>query len=171
MRVVSIVGARPQFIKVAPISWRAEQSNEHLILHTGQHYDPELSSNFFSELEIPEPVANLYSGSGNHGAQTARILAGIEESLLSLKPEWVLVYGDTNSTIAATSGVYEIDMKFNSSNKMIAATTSSGIYISLDFGKTWKKYTLDNATNYYNLTFADNYLFVGTNIGVYRTKL
>ena len=111
MRVVSIVGARPQFIKVAPISWRAEQSNEHLILHTGQHYDPELSSNFFSELEIPEPVANLYSGSGNHGAQTARILAGIEESLLSLKPEWVLVYGDTNSTIAATLAATKLGIK------------------------------------------------------------
>ncbi len=77
----------------------------------------------------------------------------------------------TNSTIAATSGVYEVDMKSNSSNKMIAATASSGLYISLDFGKTWKKYTFDNATNYYNITFADNYLFVGTNIGVYRTKL
>jgi UDP-N-acetylglucosamine 2-epimerase (non-hydrolysing) len=111
MRVVSIVGARPQFIKVAPISWRAGNSCEHLILHTGQHYDPELSSNFFSELEIPEPVANLYSGSGNHGAQTARILAGVEESLLSLKPDWVLVYGDTNSTIAGTLAATKLGIK------------------------------------------------------------
>lgn len=101
MRVVSIVGARPQFIKVAPISWQAQNFCEHLVVHTGQHYDSALSENFFSELEIPEPLINLYSGSGSHGAQTALILKGVEEVLLKLKPEWVLVYGDTNSTIGA----------------------------------------------------------------------
>ena len=111
MRVVSIVGARPQFIKVAPIAWRAKGLFEHLIVHTGQHYDPELSSNFFSELEIPEPINNLYSGSGSHGVQTARILIGVEEVLSELKPDWVLVYGDTNSTIAATLAAVKIGLR------------------------------------------------------------
>lgn len=111
MRIVSIVGARPQFIKVAPIAWQAEGKYDHLIIHTGQHYDPELSTNFFSELGIPEPVAKLYSGSGNHGAQTARILEGVEESLLSLKPDWVLVYGDTNSTIAAALAAAKLGIR------------------------------------------------------------
>jgi len=111
MRVVSIVGARPQFIKVAPVSWRAAGVCEHLIVHTGQHYDPALSSSFFAELEIPEPIKNLYSGSGNHGEQTARILAGVEEVLLELNPDWVLVYGDTNSTIAATLAAAKLGIK------------------------------------------------------------
>lgn len=111
MRVVSIVGARPQFIKVAPVSWRAAGVCDHLIVHTGQHYDPALSSSFFAELEIPEPVKNLYSGSGNHGEQTARILAGVEEVLLELNPDWVLVYGDTNSTIAATLAAAKLGIR------------------------------------------------------------
>lgn len=111
MRVISIVGARPQFIKVAPISWRAEGICEHQIVHTGQHYDSELSDDFFAELAIPEPVKNLYSGSGNHGAQTARILVGVEEVLLQLRPDWVLVYGDTNSTIAAALAAAKLGIK------------------------------------------------------------
>jgi UDP-N-acetylglucosamine 2-epimerase (non-hydrolysing) len=111
MQVVSIVGARPQFIKVAPISWSARGLCEHSVIHTGQHYDPELSGNYFSELEIPEPFVNLYSGSGSHGTQTARILQGVEEVLLDLRPDWVLVYGDTNSTIAATLASAKLGIK------------------------------------------------------------
>lgn len=111
MRIVSIVGARPQFIKVAPISWRAQGICDHTIIHTGQHYDPELSENFFSELEIPQPVANLYSGSGSHATQTARILVGTEEALVKMNPDWVLVYGDTNSTIAATLAAVKLRIK------------------------------------------------------------
>jgi len=111
MRIVSIVGARPQFIKVAPISWRAEGVCDHAIIHTGQHYDPELSANFFSELEISEPIANLYSGSGSHAVQTARILVGTEEELMKINPDWVLVYGDTNSTIAATLAAVKLGIK------------------------------------------------------------
>lgn len=111
MRVISIVGARPQFIKVAPVSWRANGLFEHMILHTGQHYDYELSENFFSELEIPRPFVNLNSGSGSQGAQTARILAGVEEVLLKLSPDWVLVYGDTNSTIAGALAAIKLGIR------------------------------------------------------------
>jgi UDP-N-acetylglucosamine 2-epimerase (non-hydrolysing) len=111
MRVVSIVGTRPQFIKVAPISWRSRDLCEHLIINTGQHYDPELSDDFFKELDIPAPIENLYSGSGNHGEQTAKILSRAEDALLKLKPDRVLVYGDTNSTIAATLASVKLGIK------------------------------------------------------------
>jgi len=111
MRIISIVGARPQFVKVAPISWTSQGKYEHQIIHTGQHYDPELSSNFFNELRLPEPIKNLYSGSGSHGNQTARILVGVEETLLDLKPDWIIVYGDTNSTIAATLAASKLGIR------------------------------------------------------------
>lgn len=101
MRIVSVVGARPQFIKLAPIAWKAKGMCEHLIVHTGQHYDPLLTDVFFSELNIPKPVELLVSGSGTHSVQTARILIGIEKALEKLKPDKILVYGDTNSTLAA----------------------------------------------------------------------
>jgi UDP-N-acetylglucosamine 2-epimerase (non-hydrolysing) len=100
MRVVSIVGARPQFVKLAPIAWQAKDFCEHLIIHTGQHYDPLLTDVFFSELNIPSPIEYLISGSGTHVEQTARILIGIESALEKLKPDKVIVYGDTNSTLA-----------------------------------------------------------------------
>jgi UDP-N-acetylglucosamine 2-epimerase (non-hydrolysing) len=101
MRIVSIVGARPQFVKLAPIAWQAKEICEHLIVHTGQHYDPLLTDVFFSELNIPNPVEILISGSGTHSEQTARILIGIEKTLEKLKPDKILIYGDTNSTLAA----------------------------------------------------------------------
>jgi len=100
--IVSIVGARPQFIKVAPLS-KAFQSHRrlrHIILHTGQHYNNNLSKVFYSELSIPRPKLNLGIGSGSHGVQTGRMIIALEKALLSLKPDWVLVYGDTNSTLA-----------------------------------------------------------------------
>ncbi len=101
MRVVSIVGARPQFIKAAPVSHVLAASG-HLerLLHTGQHYDDEMSAVFFRELRIPEPAYNLEAGSGSHGRQTGRMLERIEAVLVAERPEWVLVYGDTNSTLA-----------------------------------------------------------------------
>jgi UDP-N-acetylglucosamine 2-epimerase len=107
MRIVSIVGARPQFVKLAPICRAVEAHNrgggvqiQHLIVHTGQHYDPELSDIFFDELEIPKPDVNLGVGSGAHGQQTGRMLEQFERFLLESKPDAVIVYGDTNSTIA-----------------------------------------------------------------------
>jgi UDP-GlcNAc3NAcA epimerase len=107
MRIVSIVGARPQFVKLAPICRAVEAHNrsggeliQHLIVHTGQHYDPELSDIFFDELEIPKADINLGVGSGPHGQQTGRMLEQFERFLLESKPHAVIVYGDTNSTIA-----------------------------------------------------------------------
>jgi UDP-N-acetylglucosamine 2-epimerase (non-hydrolysing) len=100
MKIVSIVGARPQFIKLAPIAWQAKGICEHLIVHTGQHYDALLSDVFFSELNIPNPSEVIISGSGTHSEQTARILIGLEKALEKLKPDKVIVYGDTNSTLA-----------------------------------------------------------------------
>jgi UDP-N-acetylglucosamine 2-epimerase (non-hydrolysing) len=101
MRIVSIVGTRPQFVKLAPIAWQSKDICEHLIIHTGQHYDPLLTDVFFSELNIPKPVEVLISGSGTHSEQTARILIGTEKALEKLKPDKILIYGDTNSTLAA----------------------------------------------------------------------
>ena len=100
MKIVSIVGTRPQFIKLAPIAWRAKEICEHLIVHTGQHYDPLLTDVFFSELKIPNPVENIVSGSGTHSEQTAGMLIEIEKVLVKLNPDKVIVYGDTNSTLA-----------------------------------------------------------------------
>ncbi len=105
IRLLTIIGARPQIIKSAAISRaiRTQFANqvEEKILHTGQHYDENMSGVFFSELGIPEPDYNLHVGSGNHGAQTAKMISGIEEVLLSEHFDGVIVYGDTNSTLAA----------------------------------------------------------------------
>jgi UDP-N-acetylglucosamine 2-epimerase len=100
MKVVSIVGARPQFIKAAPVGQVLHERHEEFLLHTGQHYDHGMSAIFFEELGIPEPDANLGVGSGRHGQQTGQMLIAIEEILLAEQPDWVLVYGDTNSTLA-----------------------------------------------------------------------
>lgn len=100
MKIVSIVGARPQFIKAAPVSAALRQSFTETLVHTGQHYDHGMSAVFFQELGIPEPAYNLGIGSSSHGQQTGQMLAAIEDVLLREKPDWVLVYGDTNSTLA-----------------------------------------------------------------------
>jgi UDP-N-acetylglucosamine 2-epimerase len=100
VRIVTIIGNRPQFVKAAAVSRRLRASHEELIVHTGQHYDDELSRIFFEELGVPAPDRELGSGSGSNTAQTARILAALEPVLRELRPGLVLVYGDTNSTLA-----------------------------------------------------------------------
>jgi UDP-N-acetylglucosamine 2-epimerase (non-hydrolysing)/UDP-GlcNAc3NAcA epimerase len=101
VRIVSVIGARPQFIKAAPVSRALRLAgHEEFLVHTGQHYDPNMSDLFFEELNIPRPDVNLSVGSGLHGAQTGAMLEGIEQVLMSEKPDRVLVYGDTNSTLA-----------------------------------------------------------------------
>jgi UDP-N-acetylglucosamine 2-epimerase len=100
MKVVSIVGARPQFVKAAVLSRELRKRHEEFLLHTGQHYDDQLSDVFFRELDIPRPDVNLNAGSGSHATQTARMLEGIEAVLLAKQPDVVIVFGDTNSTLA-----------------------------------------------------------------------
>ena len=101
MNVVTIVGARPQFIKAGPVSRAFEAAGiDEVLVHTGQHYDPGLSAVFFEQLHLRPPDHHLGAGSGPHGEQTGRMLAAIERVLLDEQPAWVLVYGDTNSTLA-----------------------------------------------------------------------
>ncbi|MDQ2051816.1 UDP-N-acetylglucosamine 2-epimerase (non-hydrolyzing) [Natronolimnohabitans sp. A-GB9] len=100
MRVCSIVGARPQFIKAAVVSTELREVGEEVLVHTGQHYDEEMSDVFFDELGIPEPDYNLGVKSGPHGRQTAKMIAEIEPVVEETDPDVVLLYGDTNSTLA-----------------------------------------------------------------------
>lgn len=102
MRVISVVGARPQFVKLAPIDHALKKAGvDHVIVHTGQHYDPMLSDVFFEDLGIDAPAVHLGVGSGSHGKQTGAMMAALDDVFIDYDPDWVLVYGDTNSTLAA----------------------------------------------------------------------
>ena len=114
MKIITIVGARPQIIKAAAIS-RAIRNNhlgviQEVIIHTGQHYDEEMSKVFFEELQIPKPNYNLAVGSGNHGKQTAKMLDGIEDIILKETPDAIIVYGDTNSTVAGSLAASKLNI-------------------------------------------------------------
>ena len=102
MKIVTVVGARPQFIKAAPLSraLRRNPATQEFLLHTGQHYDDAMSAVFFRELDLPQPDLNLGVGSGSHATQTAQMLQGIEAVLIQERPDGLLIYGDTNSTLA-----------------------------------------------------------------------
>lgn len=107
-KIITIIGARPQFIKAAALSRCLKERYNEIIIHTGQHFDENMSDIFFRELEIPAPKYNLGIAGGSHGAMTGAMLAGIEKILLEEKPDAVLLYGDTNSTLAGALAAVKI---------------------------------------------------------------
>lgn len=113
MKLITIVGARPQFIKAAAVSREIAKHKDikEIIVHTGQHFDANMSEIFFDQMQIPKPDYNLEINSLSHGAMTGRMIEKIEEVLLEEKPDWVLVYGDTNSTIAGSLAAKKLHIK------------------------------------------------------------
>lgn len=108
MKIMTVVGARPEFIQTAPVTRAIRQRHTEVLVHTGQHYDDNMSAVFFSDLGIPQPDMNLGSGSGSHAEQTGQMLMKLEAAMLDTRPDWVLVFGDTNSTIAAALAAAKI---------------------------------------------------------------
>lgn len=112
VKILSVVGARPQFVKLGPIAaaFAADPDVQHLIVHTGQHYDAGMSDVFFADLAIPPPDVHLGVGSGSHGVQTGAILSALDAVYDEHRPDWVLTYGDTNSTVAAALGAVKMHL-------------------------------------------------------------
>ena len=112
IKLILVVGARPNFMKIAPVIFAVREHNlnsslgdtqvDYVLLHTGQHYDLKMSDTFFQELKIPAPDINLGVGSGSHAEQTAEIMVRFEKICLEEKPDWIVVVGDVNSTLACT---------------------------------------------------------------------
>lgn len=111
LRFVSIVGARPQFVKAAVVSRAIRERHDEIMVHTGQHYDRDMSAVFFDEMTIASPDVQLSSGSGSHAEQTAAMLVGIEQALKDYQPDWVVTFGDTNSTLAGALAAAKLHVR------------------------------------------------------------
>jgi len=111
MKVVTVVGARPQFIKAAVVSHVLRKKHKEILVHTGQHYDYNMSEKFFEELDIPAPDYNLGISGGSHAEMTGKMMVAIEEVLIKEKPDWLLIYGDTNSTLAGALAAAKLHIK------------------------------------------------------------
>jgi len=111
VQIITVVAARRQFIKLAPIDELFRGVVDHLIVHNGQHYDHVMSESFFQDLNISKPALNLESGSASHAEQTARMMPGLEKFLLERKPDWGLLYGDTNSTVTGAVVASEMGIR------------------------------------------------------------
>ena len=113
MKIITVLGARPQFIKAAAMSREFKKNNliEEVIIHTGQHFDQNMSEIFFKDLSIPVPNYNLAISGGNHGNMTGEMIKQIEVVLINEKPDYVLVYGDTNSTLAGAIAAKKLNIK------------------------------------------------------------
>ena len=111
MKVVTVVGARPQFIKAAVVSHELRKKHTEILVHTGQHYDYNMSETFFEELDIPKPDYNLGISGGSHAQMTAKMMVAMEEVLQKEQPDWLLLYGDTNSTLAAALAAAKLYIK------------------------------------------------------------
>ena len=125
MKVLTVVGARPQFVKAAPVSRRLRLAHTEILVHTGQHYDDAMSAAFFRDLEMPEPDVNLEVGSGSHGAMTGEMLRRLEPVMVDHEPDGVLVYGDTNSTLAAA--VVASKLEFDEGRRPWLAHVEAGL--------------------------------------------
>jgi UDP-GlcNAc3NAcA epimerase len=111
VKLISVVGARPQFVKASPLSSELRKRHEEVLVHTGQHYDPELSEVFFQELDLPEPAHHLDVGSGSHAEQTGAMLVGLERVMREERPDAVIVSGDTNSTLAGALAAAKLGLR------------------------------------------------------------
>ena len=112
MKILSVVGARPEFIQAMPVSRAVRADHQEILVHTGQHYDYRMSQTFFDELDIPAPDYNLEVGSGSQSRQTAEIMVRLEEVFLKEKPDFAIIRGDTNSTLAATLVTSKLNIPF-----------------------------------------------------------